>query len=161
MTDAWGEVVKWIAATTGLVTIRGQESGPRPVKPYIMVNFLSQREVRANPQRVAYNEDVPSERIAAKPVRELAWMFSIHAYGGDDPAVYLEYIKSASKLAQAQEPLFPDLVVGVTSEIRNVPDWDGVNWEKRAQMDLTVTGLDQQTHVIDTIEQYSFDFERV
>lgn len=146
-------LVRWIAARTGVTTIKAYQSGHRPDLPYVMVNLPTIGEVRENEQETEYAEDVPSGRIMAKPVIETEWMFSIHAYG-PSPTGILRPLRAAAKLAQVNEPLLPLVVIHDISIIRNVPEWVNNAWEPRAQMDLSLRGLVRDGHLIDTIEQY-------
>lgn len=166
MTDleVWSAVIRWFNARTALTTIKSHESGATPAGSYIMVNLLGVFEVREHAQDIEYSEgadpvgpDLPP--ITAKPVIEAEWRFSVHAYGGS-PTDILRPIVSARKLAQIHEPLMPGLIIHSISRIRNVPDWINNQWQPRAQMDFNVRGLTKDGHIIDVIEETSFDIDR-
>lgn len=157
MTDdeVWHRVNVWLRAATGGTVIRGWQGGKRPARPYLMSNFTGSIEVRVHEQEVEYAEDVPSERIMARPVIETEWRFSLHAYS-ETPSDILRPLRSHAALAQANEPLMPGLVIHEISMIRNIPDFQNEDWEPRAQMDLNVRGLVRDGVLIDTIEDVSF-----
>jgi hypothetical protein len=156
--DAHSQLVRWVKSVTGLTTIKSHQSGDMPALPYNMVNMTSTREVRAHEQTIEY-EDQGAE-VKASPVIEVEWMFSVHSYG-DHPTDNLRGIRSAMKLSQVMEPMFPSLIVHSVSQIRNVPDWINNGWQPRAQMDVFVRGLTRDGFLIDVIEQTQFTFERV
>jgi hypothetical protein len=166
MTDqeVWSAVCRWFKSRTGLAVIKAHESGQAPAEPYIVVNFTGLFEVRENAMDIEYSEgsdppgpDLPP--ITAKPVIEAEWRFSVHAYG-PAPTSFLRPIVSAHKLAQMHEPLMPDLTIHEISQIRNVPDWINERWQPRAQMDFAVRGLTKDGHIIDVIEDTTFDIDR-
>lgn len=159
-----GAVVRWIATTTAVTTIKSHQSGKAPAEPYIMVNMTGFFEVRVHEQDIVYTDgiDPPGSDLApvtATPIIETEWRFSVHAYGSS-PTDILRPIVSAVKLAQAQEPLMPGLIIHEISQIRHVPDWINERWQPRAQMDFNIRGLTKDGHVIDVIEQASFDIAR-
>lgn len=145
------QVVRWLAARTGQRFIKGEQSGDLPELPYGMVNLTGTAEVRQHPQGFEYSEDAPSERILAKPIIEVEWRFSVHAYG-DHPTDVLRPIRSAFHLAQANEPLMPGLIIHEISQIRDLPEYVNHAWEPRAQMDVMLRGLTRDGILIDTIE---------
>ena len=153
MTDdeIWSAVNAWIGATTGLLSIRQWQSGPTPVLPYVVTNLISSIPVRSWEQRFVAEEDAESERVLARPVVEMEWNFSIHAFG-ESPMNILRPLIAASKLSQVEEPLFPALVIASTSIVRNLSAWHNEDWEPRAQMDMDWRGLTLDGHLIDTIE---------
>lgn len=160
-------LVRWLAALTGATVIKTHQSGPAPSGAYIAVNMTTTREVRQHPQKVEYEHGDTADMgtadiyppVTARPVIEVEWQFSCHAYG-PAPTGILRPIRSAMKLAQRQEPLLPNLVIHDISQIRNVPDWLNNAWVPRAQMDIFVRGLTRDGLVIDVIEKASFDFTR-
>lgn len=155
--EVWSAVVRWVRTVSGFTTIKSHQSGPEPAGRYVMVNFTGAFEVREHEQDVEY-EDVVDE-VTAKPVIEIEWRFSVHGYGAT-PTDTLRPLISASKLSQVMEPMFPSLTVHDVSQIRNVPDWINNTWQPRAQMDLNVRGIIRDGHVIDVIEEASFDIAR-
>ncbi|QJD54317.1 hypothetical protein [Aminobacter phage Erebus] len=166
MTDAqiWTELVKWLMTRTGLTVIKTEQSGPRPALPYMALGFLGTAEVRELPQEVSF-EDVmagdPAEpAVKATPIIETEWRFSLHAYG-PTPTDHLRPLRSAMHLAQLNEPLMPGLVLHELSQVRNLPEYINETWEPRAQMDVFVRGLAKDGFLVDVIEQYSFDIERI
>lgn len=151
--DIHSALVRWLSTRTELLVIKAYESGALPSLPYLMVNFLGQREIRAHPQDFEYAEDLPSERVMARPVIDSEWHFSIHAYG-DYPSDILRPLVSAAHLAQVNEPLMPGLIIHEISQVRNVPEYVNDEWEPRAQIDLFLRGLTRDGHLIDTIETF-------
>ena len=151
-TEVHGELVKWIAGLTGVMAIRSHQAGQQPPEPYIMVNFTTSREVNRWETMVEWSEDEASGRLRAAPVIEVEWQFSVHAYG-QDPSDILRPLKAAAKMQQAEEPLLPLLTIHEMSQIRNVPDWDGTQWEPRAQVDVFVRGRVRDAVVVDAIDQ--------
>lgn len=157
-------VVAWIASATNVVTIAAYQSGKVPAEPYIMVNMTGFFEVRTHEQDIVYTNgiDPPGDDpapVTATPIIETEWRFSVHAYG-TSPTDILRPVVSAVKLAQAQEPLMPGLIIHEISQIRHVPDWVNERWQDRAQMDFNIRGLTKDGHVIDVIEEASFDIAR-
>lgn len=150
-------VVRWIKQITGKTTIQDHQSGKAPALPYCMVNFTGMVEVREHPSEVEYEGET---EITARPIIEMEWRFSVHSYG-PQPTDTLRPVVSAAKLAQVMEPMFPALVIHEISQIRNVPDWINNEWQPRAQMDIVLRGVTRDGHVIDVIEEYSFEFTRV
>lgn len=170
--DVWSAVVRWVAAKTGLVTIKANEGGEDPPRPYVMVNLTGEIDLHERPMDIEY---AGTTTVTATPVIETEWRFSVHGYALEPidpvtkqkrnpvpmrPTDILRPIRSASKLSQPMEPLYPALTVHEVSQIRNVPDWINNAWQPRAQMDLIVRGIIRDGHVVDVIEDYSFDFER-
>ena len=152
-------LVRWLSAATGQKFIKADQGGDRLSLPYGMVNLTGTAEVRTHAQNVEFSEDEDSERVMARPVIETEWRFSLHAYG-EDPTSVLRPIRSAFEMAQAHEPLMPGLVIHEISQIRDVPEMVGERREPRAQMDLMLRGLVRDGVLVDTIETYSFAFER-
>ena len=202
MTDneVFSAVVEWLNGLTDLTVIKAYGGVEPPPLPYIMVNYLTMREVREHAQQdnfipprtlasstyaTASDDDLTASLvlqdaalgdITASPIIETEWQFSVHCYGVPRidpktnelvipapaaPTDILRPIRSAAQLAQMNEPLMPGLVVHQLSAIRNVPDFNGARWEPRAQMDLFIRGLVADGFVVDTIDAYSFDFERI
>lgn len=165
--EAHSAVVRWIATTTGVTTIKDHEGGKAPSLPYVMVNMTGMFEVREHPQDIEYEDadtgemdtgdDFPA--VTATPIIEAEWRFSIHAYG-QSPTDILRPIVSAVKLAQITEPLMPGLIIHEISQIRSVPDWINEKWQPRAQMDINVRGLIKDGHVIDVIAEAPLDIDR-
>lgn len=154
--EVWSAAVRWIASRTGRRAIQSHQSGRVPSLPYVMVNMTGVFEVRQHEQDIEFDG---TATVTATPVIETEWRFSVHAYG-PNPTDILRPIVSAVKLGQVQEPLLPGLVVHDISQIRNVPDWINNGWEPRAQMDFNLRGLTRDGHVIDVIEDTTFDIDR-
>jgi hypothetical protein len=157
-------LVRWIAAITGKTVIKSHQGGDDPALPYIMVNRTGTAEVRKWSQETFYTElesenSAGLKEIKAAPVVEVEFRFSVHAYGAS-PTDALRPIRTAFHLNQMNEPLMPGLIPHEISQIRDVPDWINNHWEPRAQMDVFLRGLVKDGFVIDTIEEYSFDFIR-
>lgn len=158
--DVHSAVVRWVALVSGLTVIKAHQGGARPDKPYIMVNHIATRDVREHKQRTDWDEDTAGDEVTASPVIETEWQFSLHAYG-DDPMDTLRTIRSATHLAQMQEPLLPAYAINETGPINSVPDFINEAWEPRAQMNLFLRGLTRDGFVVDVIEQASVDFDRM
>lgn len=174
MTDdeIWSAVVRWVKAKTGLTTIKANEGGDDPPRPYVMVNLTGSAELHDRPMDVEY---AGTTTITATPVIDMEWRFSVHGYALEPidpvtktrrspapkrPTDILRPIVSAHKLSQVMEPLYPALTVHEVSQIRNVPDWINNAWQPRSQMDLIIRGIIRDGHVVDAIEEYSFEFDR-
>ncbi|MBX4889773.1 phage neck terminator protein [Rhizobium bangladeshense] len=162
--EVWSAVVRWIASVSGVTVIRSHEGAKAPALPYVMANFTGMAQVRAHEQLIEYTptgQTTPENKpeISAAPVIEAEWRFSVHAYGSE-PTGILRPIVSASKVAQAMEPMFSALVIHDVSQIRNVPDWINNGWEPRAQLDLIVRGVTRDGFIVDTIDETSFDIAR-
>lgn len=158
-------LVRWFSSRTGVTVIQGEQGGPEPDLPYILVRFTGSAPVREQIQDVEFIElgTINSEgfnEVEASPVIETEWRYSIHAHGGESPSDLLRPIRSAAELAQTLEPLMPGLIIHELSQIRNVPEFINEAWEPRAQMDLFLRGLTRDGFVIDAIEEFSFKFER-
>lgn len=154
-------VVRWVTARTGGTKTVKAHTGGDSYAVYSMVNFTGAEEVRRWHRKVEYTEtadlNTSGEKIiAAAPLIEMEWRFSVHAYG-PSPTDHLRPIVSAMKLPQVMEPLLPGLLVHSVSQIRNVPDWINEKWQPRAQMDLMVRGVTRDAFVVDVIDEYSFD----
>lgn len=161
-------VVQWVTKVTGRTVIQAYQSGSRPALPYIMINMTGQIEVRDHEQAFEYTPDREDEPpptedtagdpeyvdIAAAPVIETEWRFSIHGFGPTDMISMdlLRPIKSAQRLAETHEPLYPTFIIHDTSLIRNVPEWINNAWEPRCVMDLNLRGLTRDGFVISTID---------
>lgn len=164
--DIHAALVRWFTARTSLTVIQGEQGGPEPVLPYVLVRFTGSAPVRDNIQDVEFIElDTENSQgfkeVKASPVIETEWRYSIHAHGGGSPSDILRPIRSAAELSQMNEPLMPGLIIHELSQIRNVPEYINEQWEPRAQMDLFLRGLTKDGFVVDAIETYSFGFERV
>jgi hypothetical protein len=175
MTDdeIWSAVVRWLKAKTGLVTIKANEGGNDPPRPYLVANLTGSVEVHQRPMEIEY---VGTTTITATPVIEMEWRFSVHAYALEPidpvtkvkrnpvpkkPTDILRPIISAHKLSQAMEPLYPAITVHEVSQIRNVPDWINNAWQPRAQMDMIVHGIIRDSvGEVDAIEEYSIEIAR-
>lgn len=59
------------------------------------------------------------------------------------------------------ENLLPRLVVHEVGTINTIPEFIGQRWEPRAQTNVTLRGITDDGFVVDTIEEYSIDIERV
>lgn len=158
-------LVRWLALLTGAIVIKAHQSGPVPALPYIMVNMMGVYELHEREMDVEFveaDEPLPGDDlplITATPVLEAEWRFSVHSYG-PAPTDLLRPLVSASKLAQATEPLMPGLVLHGVSQIRNVPDWINNQWQPRGQADVSLRGLIRDGHIIDVIEETTFVTER-
>jgi hypothetical protein len=155
-------LVQWIAGVTKCTTIREYQAGRMPKLPYITVHYVQSKNVRDNEQYFVYEEadqNVPP-RIWAAPVIEVEYMFSINGFSTYSPTDVLRPIRSAITLSQIEEPLRPMFTISDISEIRNLSEWDNSVWNNRAQMDLFMRGLEADGHLIDTIEEYNFIFEK-
>ncbi|MCO6407361.1 phage neck terminator protein [Hoeflea alexandrii] len=159
--EAHSAIVRWVAAKTGVTTIKAHQGGAAPALPYIMVNMTGFAEVRENAIDIEFTEtdELNSEDekiVEAAPVTEMEWRFSVHAYG-DNPTDQLRPIVSVMKLSQGTEPAYPGLTIHEASQIRNVPDWINNEWQPRAQMDLFARGIIRDASNVDVIDEYSFD----
>lgn len=152
-------VLSWVASVSGLVAIKADQGGERPAKPYVMVRHTATRDVREHKQRTDWSEDTGDDVVTASPVIETEWQFSLHAYG-DEPMDVLRTIRSATHLAQMQEPLLPSYAIYGTSSISYVPDFINEAWEPRAQMNLFLRGLTRDGFDVDVIEEASVSVER-
>lgn len=159
-------LVRWLRGLTDVTVIKTHQSGPAPAAPYIAVNMTATRQIRQYAQNVEYEESDTSEMdtadesppVTATPVIEVEWQFSCHAYG-QQPTGILRPVRSAIQIAQAQEPMLPNLVIHECSQIRNVPDWINESWEPRAQIDIFVRGLTRDGgFAVDVIEEAPLDF---
>jgi len=155
-------LVAWIAATAKCTCIRDYQSGKMPKLPYIAIHYIQSKQVREHPQRMMYEDDDQGTppRIWAAPVIEVEYMFSVNGFSSFSPTDLLKPLRSAALVNQAVEPLAPMFQVHEVGEIRNLSEWDNDVWNNRAQMDLFLRGLEADGHLIDTIEEYSFIFER-
>ncbi len=166
--DAHGALVKWLTGLLGVTVIKAYQGGKQPALPYVMVNYTGSAEVRRHAQKIEYEDadtgDMETDDVyppvTARPVIEMEWRFSVHAYG-ENPTDILRPIVSAMKLAQVLEPLMPDLTIHEISQVRHVPDWINERWQERAQMDVIARGVIRDGHVIDVIEEASFDIDRM
>lgn len=149
--QVWSDFNAWIAAKTGLLTIRQWAGGDEPALPYMVTNLMGSQPVRKWMQDLFGEEDAESGRILATPVIEMEWHFSVHAYG-EAPTGFLRPLYAAAQLTQVEEPDFPALVIHQCSQIRNLSEWRNHDWEPRAQMDIDLRGLTADGHLIDTIE---------
>lgn len=157
--DIHSALVRWMSTRTNVKVIKADQSGDKVPLSFVMVRFLGSAQVRVNEQETEYVEDIASTRIMARPVIEMEWRYSIQAFGGY-PSDILRPLYAAAVLAQVNEPLMPGVLIHELSQIRNVPEYINEAWESRAQMDLFLRGLTRDGHLIDTIEQYSFEFDR-
>ena len=159
MTDAdvHTALTRWIASVTGLVTMQAYQNIKEPALPYIMVNMMGTAEVHDRPSDIDYQETETENsegelEVLATPIIDGEWRFSVHAYGSS-PTSYLRKLKTAAKLNQKQEPLFPNLVIHELSQIRHVPEWIKNAWQPRAQIDVIVRGVVADGYVVDVIDQ--------
>jgi hypothetical protein len=150
-------LVRWLHGITGLTVIKAYQEGPRPALPYVMVNLTGSATIREWSQDIEYDEDTAG--VTATPPMETEWRFSVHAFG-PNPTGILRPIRSAAKLAQKNEALFPALVIHECSQVRNVPELVNEKWEPRAQMKMALRGLTRDGFLIDVIEQAPFDISR-
>ena len=159
-----GALVKWLSGLLRVKVIKAYQGGKQPPLPYVSVNLISSEEVRRHAQKVTYRDGAASgddlPHVTATPIIEMEWRFSVHAYGGS-PTDILRPLVSAMKLAQVLEPVMPDAIVHDISQVRHVPDWIDERWQLRAQIDVNVRGLIRDGHVIDVIEEASFDIDRI
>ena len=162
--DVHSALVRWLTQLTAMTVIKAHQSGPAPALPYIMVNMIGVSELHEREMDVEYEEgdDPPGDDlplIMATPVIEAEWRFSVHSYGVQ-PTDLLRPLVSAAKLAQVTEPLMPGLILHGVSQIRNVPDWINNQWQPRGQVDVSLRGLIRDGHIIDVIEETTFETER-
>lgn len=162
--QAWDRLILWIVGITGVPHGRVIKSHPgedRPVKPYIVVNFLSRSHIAADPNEIEFFEtdvlnSAGEKEVRATPVMAAEWHFSIHAYD-DDPTDVLRPIRSAIELQQKQEPLRPLMIFDVSRRDNRVPDFINGAWEERAQMDIYVRGWTRDGFIVDVIETFEDD----
>lgn len=151
-------LVRWLRGLTGITVIKSHQGGPAPTDPYIAINLTTTRQLRVHAQQIDHSEEDTAGEITASPVVEVEWHFSCHAYG-PQPTGILRPVRSAIQIAQAQEPMLPNLVIHECSQIRNVPDWINESWEPRAQIDIFVRGLTRDGgFAVDVIEEAPLDF---
>ena len=163
-----GALVKWLSGLLGVKAIKAYQGGKQPPLPYVSVNLIGSEEVRRHAQKVVYEDADTGDMdtgdvfpaVTATPIIEMEWRFSVHAYGGS-PTDILRPLVSAMKLAQVLEPVMPGAIVHEISQVRHVPDWIDERWQLRAQIDVNVRGLIRDGHVIDVIEEASFDIDRI
>lgn len=158
-------LIKWLSGQTGLRAIKAHQGGERPDKPYLMVNLLSDREVRDHPQETETTEtqalnSAGNPEVKVAPVIEMEWAFSVHAYG-ENPTDTLRPLKSRAHVAQSMEPLFPGLTVHEFGIVNNVPAWVNNAWEPRAQANVFVRGLTRDSAIVDVIDKATADISAV
>lgn len=113
--------------------------------------------------------------VTAYPIIETEWHFSVNAYGRPPidhktklpvspkpafPTDILRPLRAAAELAQMNEPLMPGMTVHEVSDVRNLPEVINERIEPRAQIDIYLRGIVRDGFVIDTINRWSFEFER-
>lgn len=161
-------LVRWLAQLTGVTVIKSEQGTDRPAKPYIMVKFMRFNTLRDHEENIEYSggEHAPHDPpeayppVTATPIMEGEWDFSVHAYDENDPSELLMPLYGASKLSQIMEPLFPTLVISGISQIRDIPEFVNNEWEKRAQVDLSLRGMANYGFELDVIEQAQINVER-
>jgi hypothetical protein len=155
-------LVQWIANTAKCTCIRDYQAGKMPKLPYIAIHYIQSKEVRDHSQRFLWEEDDMSAppRMWQAPVIEVEYMFSVNGFSSFSPTDLLKPLRSAAYVAQATEPLMPMFQVHEVGEIRNLSEWANDVWNNRAQMDLFLRGIEADGHLVDTIEEYNFIFER-
>lgn len=153
-------LVRWLRGLTGVTVIKSHQGGHAPTDPYIAINLATTRQLRVHAQTLDYAPEDTAGNVALSPVIEVEWQFSCHAYG-PHPTSILRPVRSAIQIAQAQEPMLPNLVIHECSQIRNVPDWINEAWAPRAQMYIFVRGLTRDGgFAVDVIEETPLTFER-
>lgn len=161
-------LVRWLAQLTGVTVIKSEQGTDRPAKPYLMVKLMRFGMLRDHHEDIEYTggqhgpSDPPESYppVTATPIMEGEWDFSIHAYDENDPSELLMRLYGASKLPQIMEPLFPTLVISGISQIRDIPEFVKNEWEKRAQVDLSLRGMVNYGFELDVIEQAQINVER-
>ena len=162
--DVHGEVVRWVGVVTGLKAIKANQSGPRPAKPYIMVNLTNDIEVREHHITTDYIDtgelnDQGKAQMEARPVVETEWLFSVHSYG-PEPIQQLKPIRTISKIHGPHQGIDSSLVVFDAAQINDIPQFVNNAWEPRAIMRLSIRGLVRDGFLIDVIDQAPFTVNR-
>lgn len=169
MTDdeLWSEIIRWTRDALGntVPVIRAYQDANRPALPYVMINFLGSRSVRDHEQLIEWSSqfdpetDDPDDPVTATPHIETEWHYSIHAFG-DVPTDILRPLKSAAKLMQMNESLYPGVIIHDLSQIRNVPEYVNQAWEPRANVDIFLRGLTKDGFIVDPIDDISIEIQR-
>ena len=163
-TEVWGDVVEFLAAVTGLTVIKSHESGPRPAKPYMMVNFINLREVKEHHIDTEYvdteveNTEV-EHIIEAVPVIESEWEFSVHSYG-DSPTTPFRKIRSIARIGGPHQGLDRLLTLFDVGRVANVPDVINNKWEPRSNAKVFIRAYTRDGFVIDVIDQAPLQLNR-
>lgn len=159
------ELVVWLSGITAMKVIKDRQSIKSPALPYIVVDFANVADRDQHVTDIVYEElettnTAGKKEIQATPRMEEEWTFLVQAYGeaGLDA---LRRVKSAAQLSQMTENLLPRLVVHEVGVINSIPEFIGQRWEPRAQTNITLRGVTSDGFVVDTIEEYSIDIERV
>lgn len=159
------ELVVWLAGITKIKVIKDRQSVDRPPMPYIVVDLANVRDLDQHVTDVTYKELETEnteglKEIEATPLVEVEWTFLVQAYGAEGFNT-LRRVAAGAHLAQINESLMPRLVVHEVGTINTIPEFIGQRWEPRAQTNIMLRGLSSDGFVVDTIEDYSIDIERV
>lgn len=163
--EAHEKLVVWLAGITKIKVIKDRQSVKSPPLPYIVVDLANVMDRDQHVTDIEYKKletlnTAGKKEIEATPKLEVEWTFLVQAYGGAGFEL-LRRVAAAAHLTGAQSGLMPDLVVHEVSAINTIPEFIGQRWEPRAQTNVTLRGLTSDGFVVDTIEEYSIDIERV
>ena len=153
------KLIQWVALKTGLTVIKPWQSGPKPAKPYLMVNFINSRQIRQWEQFIDYEvldtlNISGKNEIFARPVTEIEWEYSVHLFG-EGPTEELRRLRSISLMAQSNEPLPPTIMIHEIGTIKNFAIFENEAWEPRAQCMVRLRGTINDGEIIDIIEDAS------
>lgn len=159
------ELVVWLAGITKIKVIKDRQSIKSPPLPYIVVDLANVVDRDQHVTDIEYKEletlnTAGKKEIEATPKLEVEWTFLVQAYG-EAGFELLRRVAAAAHLPQMNESLMPRLVVHEVSAINTIPEFIGQRWEPRAQTNITLRGITSDGFVVDTIEEYSTDIERV
>jgi len=157
-------VIGWLSGLTGATFIKDRQGIARPAMPYGIVEVASWKDLTERPSDDQWDEletlnSAGLKDLKATPLIAIEWTFAVLIYGSEAQNLF-RLIQAGIRLSQKQEPLLPYLVVHDLGPVGSVPELVDEVWEPRSHAALTVRGWNTDGFVIDSIQEYDFDYTR-
>ena len=133
----------WASGVTGLVAIRDNQSGPRPSGDYVMINIISD----AGDEIFSEAHSLDGATLTTCAVVDATASINVYA---DRPLDVAKKLKTSARRGE-QLLLEPFIFMSATA-IRRLPKLVQAKHEGRAQFDIRLGGVYEDTRPVDTIE---------
>lgn len=138
----------------GPVIFDRQES-PRPVGPYAMIEFVTDRDLDELDDEAYSDITIGSgpgavERVVMCKSRGVEWLFRVHVYASR-PMDWAKLFRAGLRSAEASVWMAP-LVVRDVREIKRSPELIQQDWEGRAMFEVALGAVTTDQLLVDVIE---------
>lgn len=139
-----------------LVEVRkDHQEAPRPVGPYAMVEFITDRDLDELDDEAYSDITVGTgpgavDRVLMCKSRGVEWLFRVHAYARR-PMDWAKLFRAGLRSAEASVWMAP-LVVRDVREIKRAPELIQQDWEGRAMFEVALGAVATDRLLVDVIE---------